>query len=136
MGAPVVPPSFITVYIGASRGCAGMIGIHLMVDGETDGPVSEETVERILRDLPAMIDMSILAGPYVVRGVPENPGVTGIEVIDKSHIAIHTFDENNTISIDVYSCKLFNAKNAVEYIKEQIKFMEITSRTITREIIK
>jgi S-adenosylmethionine decarboxylase len=113
-----------------------MIGVHLMVDGETDGSVSEETVERILRDLPAMIDMNILAGPYVVRGVPENPGVTGIEVIDKSHIAIHTFDENNTISIDVYSCKPFNAKNAVEYLKKQIKFTEMTSRTITREIIK
>ncbi len=136
MGAPVGPSTLITVYIGASCGCAGMIGVHLMVDGETDGPVSEETVERILRDLPAMIDMNILAGPYMVRGVPENPGVTGIEVIDKSHIAIHTFDENNTISIDVYSCKPFNAKNAVEYLKKQIKFMEITSRTITREIIK
>ena len=113
-----------------------MIGIHLMVDGETDGPVSEETVERILKELPARIGMNILDGPYVVRGVPENPGVTGIEVIDKSHIAIHTFDENNTISIDVYSCKPFNAKKAVEYLKEHIKFMEITSRTITREVIK
>lgn len=120
----------------AWRDCAGMIGVHLMVDGETDGPVTAETVERILKDLPARIDMNILDGPYMVRGVPENPGVTGIEVIDKSHIAIHTFDENNTISIDVYSCKPFNAKKAVEYLKKHIKFMEITSRTITREIIR
>ena len=80
--------------------------------------------------------MNILDGPHLVKGVPENPGVTGIEVIDKSHIAIHTFDENNTISIDVYSCKPFNAKNAVEYLKKQIKFIEITSRIITREIIR
>ena len=113
-----------------------MIGVHLMVDGETDGPVTADIVEQILKDLPAKIDMNILDGPYVVRGVPENPGVTGIEVIDKSHIAIHTFDENNTISIDVYSCKAFNAKKAVEYIKEHINFVEITSRTITREIIR
>lgn len=113
-----------------------MIGVHLMVDGETDGSISSETVERILRELPARIDMNILDGPHVVKGVPENPGVTGIEVIDKSHIAIHTFDENNTISIDVYSCKPFNAKNAVGYLKEQIKFIEITSRTITREIMR
>ena len=97
-----------------------MIGIHLMVDGETDGPVSEETVERILKELPTRIDMNILDGPYVVRGVPENPGVTGIEVIDKSHIAIHTFDENNNIIIDVYICKSFNANKAVEYLKEHI----------------
>jgi len=112
-----------------------MIGVHLLVDGETDGPVSTRVVEQILKDLPAKIDMNILDGPYVVRGVPENPGVTGIEVIDKSHIAIHTFDENNTISIDVFSCKPFNTKNAVEYLKERIKFMKITTRVIKREII-
>ena len=120
----------------AQRERADMIGVHLMIDGETDGPVSAKIVEKILKDLPAKIDMSILDGPHVVRGVPENPGITGIEVIDKSHIAIHTFDENNTISIDVFSCKPFNAKKAVEYLKERIKFMEITTRTITREIIR
>ena len=120
----------------AEREMADMIGVHLLVDGETDGPVTAEVVEEILKDLPSRIDMNILDGPYVVRGVPENPGVTGIEVIDKSHIAIHTFDENNTISIYVFSCKPFNAKKAVEYLIERIKFVEITTRTITREIIR
>jgi len=120
----------------AEREMADMIGVHLIVDGETDGPVSAKIVEKILKDLPAKIDMSILDGPHVVQGVPENPGVTGIEVINKSHIAIHTFDENNTISIDVFSCKPFNAKKAVEYLKKHIKFVELTKRTITREIIR
>lgn len=112
-----------------------MIGVHLIVDGYTEEPVGADVVERILVDLPPRIDMNILEGPYVVKGVPENPGYTGIEVIDKSHIAIHTFDENNTISIDVYSCKPFNAKKTVEYLKEHIKFTKITTRVITREII-
>ena len=120
----------------AERERADMIGVHLIVDGETDGPVSAKIVEKILKDLPAKIDMSILDGPHVVQGVPENPGVTGIEVIDKSHIAIHTFDENNTISIDVFSCMPFNAKKVVEYLKEHITFVELTTRTITREIIR
>lgn len=112
-----------------------MIGVHLIVDGYTEGPVDSETVRHVLTDLPHRIDMNILDGPYVVKGVPENPGYTGIEVIDKSHIAIHTFDENNVISIDVYSCKPFNAKITVEYLKEHIKFTKITTRVITREII-
>ena len=120
----------------AQRERADMIGVHLIVDGETDGPVSAKIVEKILKDLPAKINMSVIDGPHVVQGVPENPGVTGIEVIDKSHIVIHTFDENNTISIDVFSCKPFNSKKAVEYLKEHIKFMELTTRTITREIIR
>ena len=109
-----------------------MIGIHLIVDGITEAPVDGEAIDHILKDLPHRIDMNILDGPYVVKGVPENPGFTGIEVIDKSHIAIHSFDENNTISIDVYSCKPFNAKKTVDYLKEQIKFVKITTRVITR----
>ncbi|MBE0633118.1 S-adenosylmethionine decarboxylase [Candidatus Bathyarchaeota archaeon] len=112
-----------------------MIGIHLMVDGETATRVDEDTIRHILTDLPSRIDMHILDGPHIIQGVPENPGITGIEVIDKSHISIHTFTENNTISIDVYSCKPFNAKKIVNYLKEHIVFKEISTRTITREII-
>lgn len=112
-----------------------MIGIHLLVDGVTENEVEEEVIQHILTDLPPRIDMHILDGPYLVEGVEENPGYTGIEVIDKSHIAIHTFSENNTISIDVYSCKAFNAKKVVEYFKQHINFSEITTRTITREIL-
>ena len=107
-----------------------------MVDGETANEIKEDTVRHILTDLPQHIDMNILDGPHIMQGVPENPGITGIEVIDKSHISIHTFSENNTISIDVYSCKPFNVKKVVEYLKDHIEFNKITTRTITREIIK
>ena len=112
-----------------------MIGIHLMVDGITANRVTETTVKQILTELPPKIDMHILDGPHIIQGVPENPGITGIEVIDKSHISIHTFSETNTISIDVYSCKPFNAKKVLEYLKQKIEFKEITTRTITREIL-
>jgi len=112
-----------------------MIGIHLMVDGITANQITQATVKQILTELPPQIDMHILDGPHIIQGVPENPGITGIEVIDKSHIAIHTFTETNTISIDVYSCKPFNAKKVLEYLKQHIDFNEITTRTITREIL-
>jgi S-adenosylmethionine decarboxylase len=112
-----------------------MIGIHLMVDGITANQINEATIRHILTDLPPRIDMHILDGPHIMQGVPENPGITGIEVIDKSHIAIHTFSENSTISIDVYSCKPFKAKKVLEYLKENIEFTAITARTITREIL-
>ena len=112
-----------------------MIGIHLMVDGITANRVTEATVKQILTELPVKIDMHILDGPHIIQGVPENPGITGIEVIDKSHIVIHTFSETNTISIDVYSCKPFNTKKVLEYLRQNIEFKEITTRTITRETL-
>jgi len=86
-----------------------MIGLHLMVDGVYSEPVDRVTVERVLRELPRLIGMSTLLGPFVVEGVPENPGWTGFVIIDKSHISVHTFTETYTVSIDVYSCKPFNS---------------------------
>ena len=113
-----------------------MIGLHLMIDGETQNSVNQETIKYILTDLPQRIDMHILEGPHIIQGVPENPGYTGIEVIDKSHIAIHTFNKNNTISIDIYSCKNFDVEKVVEYLKNYIDFKVITTRVIKREITK
>ena len=110
-----------------------MIGLHLMVDGIYTRPVGRDTVERILRELPGLIDMSILLGPYVVEGVPGNPGWTGFVVIDKSHISVHTFTETSTVSIDVYSCKPFDAEKAVAYLKDMISFKEVYTRTLARD---
>jgi S-adenosylmethionine decarboxylase len=111
-----------------------MIGLHLMVDGVYSEPVDRDTVERILRELPSLIGMSILSGPYVVEGVPENPGWTGFVIIDKSHISVHTFTETDIVSIDVYSCKPFDSEKAVAYLKDVISFREVVTRTLTREV--
>ena len=111
-----------------------MIGLHLMVDGIYTRPVGRDTVERILRELPGLIDMSILLGPYVVEGVPGNPGWTGFVVIDKSHISVHTFTETRTVSVDVYSCKPFDAEAALAYLQHAIHFGIMTTQTLTREV--
>jgi len=111
-----------------------MIGLHLLVDAVTSRKVSKELIQEILLTLPQLIDMNILDGPHIVQGVQENPGWTGFEIIDKSHIAIHTFSKTNTISVDVYSCKSFNAKKIVEYLKNCLSLDEVSARTITREI--
>ena len=109
-----------------------MIGVHLIVDGVMERPMGKHMVETLLRELPSRIDMNILAGPYVVEGVPHNPGWTGFVIIDKSHISIHTFDEGNLVSIDVFSCKPFDAEQALSYIRSQICLTKVNSQTLTR----
>jgi len=111
-----------------------MIGLHLLVDGVLEKSLDEDELKFILKELPGRIDMNILSGPTVVEGVPENPGWTGFVIIDKSHIAIHTFTANNTISVDVYSCKKFNEKKVVESLKEQINFSKIHTEVISRKV--
>ena len=113
---------------------SSMIGLHLMVDGTVTGPVGRDTVERIISEMPGLIGMRILTGPHVVEGVPENPGWTGFVVIDKSHISVHTFTETSTVSIDVYSCKRFDAEAAVAYLRGAIPFGEMTKRVLIRGV--
>jgi S-adenosylmethionine decarboxylase len=111
-----------------------MIGLHLIVDGVVKDSVDKETILRILVELPALIDMHILSGPHVVMGVPENPGWTGFDIIDKSHIAIHTFSETGVVSVDVYSCKPFETVEVVHYLKKNLNYDRINTKVLNREI--
>jgi S-adenosylmethionine decarboxylase len=109
-----------------------MIGVHLMLDGVFEPPVGEDEITEILSGLPSEIDMKILAGPMVVRGAEENPGWTGFVIIDKSHIAIHIFDEGNRVSMDVFSCQPFEGERALGCIKERIRLNKYNTQIVER----
>ncbi len=95
---------------------------HLIVDvqpwGET--PIDRDMVGHLLTEIPPLIDMRILAGPHVVEGAPYNPGVSGFDIIDFSHISIHTFTEFNQLMVDVFSCKEFSRSAVVDYLTERL----------------
>ena len=109
-----------------------MIGVHLTVDGLFQPPLDGKILKKILTDLPGRIDMNILSGPHVVQGCPENPGWTGFVIIDKSHISIHTFDDGNKISVDVFSCQHFEKETALSYLKNNINFTKTNTRYFER----
>lgn len=103
---------------------------HIIIDIEGVDPqkLGRATVEKILNELPPLIDMHILQGPSVVEGIPENPGVSGFVIIDYSHISIHTFTQYNDFMIDIFSCKAYKPEAVVEYLsgvlskpKEELK---------------
>ncbi len=109
-----------------------MIGLHLLVDGVMTRQIGKADLEAILNELPGSVGMHILAGPLIVAGVPENPGWTGFVIIDKSHISIHTFNDGNRISIDLFSCKMFDTNKVLEYLENNIKMTQVSSRVVER----
>ena len=109
-----------------------MIGMHLIIDGVLDHRIEKDDGKRILSELPAEIGMKILAGPLIVEGEPENPGWTGFVVIDKSHIVIHTFDDGDKASIDIFSCKPFEKKVVLRYLEKHIPFEKFNIQMIQR----
>lgn len=82
-------------------------------------PMSCEAIEQWLLELIPAIDMKILAGPYsVYLDRVGNRGLTGIAIIETSHIVAHVWDEDNPglIQLDVYSCKEFNKETVFKHL--------------------
>ena len=63
---------------------------------------------------------------------PGKDGLSGWVPLAESSIVIHTLSLNNYISLDVYSCKMFDIKKVIEFIKKWFSPDKIDSQFIKR----
>ena len=100
---------------------------HLIIRAEVNSPItSEKEIKKWLRNLVKKIDMKIIKGPYASYVSKEgNRGITGVVMIETSHIAIHIWDEISPalVQCDVYSCAEFSSNEVL---------VEFTSMGITK----
>ena len=110
---------------------------HLIIRAEANKvPTDEEQLTEWLKDFIDSIHMKILMGPYVKYCKMEgNRGITGIAVIETSHIAIHVWDEPNPalMQIDVYSCAEFDVDEIAEKIKSDFDVIKLDYKYLNRE---
>ena len=90
---------------------------HLIIRAEVNHPItSEKELRKWLRNLVKKIDMKIIKGPYAAYVSKEgNRGLTGIVMIETSHISIHIWDEESPalVQCDVYSCAEFSSNEGL-----------------------
>ena len=90
---------------------------HLIIRAEVNRPITgEKEIKKWLRNLVKKIDMKIIKGPYASYVSKEgNRGITGIVMIETSHIAIHVWDEVSPalVQCDVYSCAEFSSSEVL-----------------------
>ena len=100
---------------------------HFIIRAEVNHPItSEKELKKWLRELVKKIDMKIIKGPYEAYVSKEgNRGITGVVMIETSHIAIHIWDEISPalVQCDVYSCAEFSSNEVL---------VEFTSMGITK----
>ena len=110
---------------------------HLIIRAEANKvPTDEEQLTEWLKDFIDSIHMKILMGPYVKYcNVEGNRGITGIAVIETSHIAIHVWDEPNPalMQIDVYSCAEFDVDEIANKIKSDFDVVKLDYKYLNRE---
>ena len=90
---------------------------HLIIRAEVNSPItSEKEIKKWLRNVVKKIDMKIIKGPYASYVCKEgNRGVTGVVMIETSHIAMHVWDEERPalVQCDVYSCAEFSSNEVL-----------------------
>ena len=90
---------------------------HLIIRAEVNSPItSEKEIKKWLRNVVNKIDMKIIKGPYASYVTKEgNRGVTGVVMIETSHIAIHVWDDVDPalVQCDVYSCAEFSSNEVL-----------------------
>lgn len=77
----------------------------------------KEKVREFIEELAKLTNMTILEGPIIAAGKPENPGLSALVIIDFSHISIHTFTKYDEALIDVFSCKEYDKDLVIDYCR-------------------
>ncbi|HEY49827.1 MAG TPA: adenosylmethionine decarboxylase [Dehalococcoidia bacterium] len=112
--------------------------MHLIIDGYNGDSQKMQDVNFIyeLLDIyPSQIGMTKISPPKVSKYVgskPEDWGVSGFVLIAESHISVHTFPERCYINIDIFSCKEFDAEQAIKDLQRQFNLSEVRSYILNR----
>lgn len=96
-------------------------GPHLMVEAYNINPEKLENIELLfdfLDEFPDIIGMHKFSVPQLGRFKEAAiAGVSGFVFIKESHIAFHTYSKKGFIAIDIFSCKDFDVRAAIDHIK-------------------
>ena len=114
-----------------------LIHKHLIIRAEVNNPPKDvDTLTEWFKSFIDSINMKIMLGPYVAYCNNEgNRGITGVAVIETSHIAMHVWDEPvpALMQFDVYSCADFDPYKIADKIKEDFDVVKIDYKFLNRE---
>lgn len=112
-------------------------GYHLMLDcagcsheAITDGDLIAKFAKRLVKD----IDMVAYGEPQVVNfGSGDKAGYTLVQLIETSNICAHFVNENDTMYLDVFSCKPFENDTVVDLVRDYFAPETVRRNFITRQ---
>lgn len=97
------------------------LGNHILVEFTGCKPEILNDVIAIERD---MVDAALTAKMTVINSTFHHfspYGVSGVVVIQESHLAIHTWPEYGYAAVDIFTCGTTDTWEAFDYLKEQFQ---------------
>ena len=112
-------------------------GKHLMIDAaRLNGPAirNPTRIHHFTAALVKRIDM-IPYGPsqVVMFGSGNKKGYTMVQLIETSNICAHFVEENNSMYLDVFSCKDFDQMVVKETVEEFFEAKHMKLKVLTRQ---
>jgi S-adenosylmethionine/arginine decarboxylase-like enzyme len=112
-------------------------GKHLILDAGGCSPkmIGDSTViTNFAKTLVKRIDMVAYGQPQVVMfGTGNKKGYTLIQLIETSNIAAHFVEENNSMYLDVFSCKDFDPDVVKEAVHEFFDAKKFRTKVMLRQ---
>ncbi len=82
-------------------------GCEWVVDATGCDPAalaSLPALERLFQDMVSALDLHPV-GPACWHQFPGPGGVTGLSLLAESHLAVHTFPEHGTLTLNLFCCR-------------------------------
>ena len=112
-------------------------GKHLILDAAGCSPKQigcPKVITGFAKDLVRRIDMVAYGEPQVVMfGSGNKKGYTLIQLIETSNIAAHFVEENNSMYLDVFSCKDFDPDIVKETVHQYFDAQRFRTKTMLRQ---
>lgn len=114
-------------------------GKHLTLDAYNCDYTALNSMEEIftfLDKLPEQIGMHKIITPYVIKcagnDLKDCGGISGFVMIAESHISIHTFPTKKYLTMDLYSCNLFDHQKVITIVKNTFKYQSLEKHILKR----
>jgi S-adenosylmethionine decarboxylase len=112
-------------------------GYHIRLEAggcDAEKISSHDAIYNFTKTLVADIDMVSYGEPQIVHfGTGNKAGYTLIQLIETSNIAAHFCEDNNSLYLDVFSCKPFDKKVVKKLVKEHFGAAKVRYRFEKRQ---
>lgn len=83
--------------------------------------MTDEVINIFLSDLSVVLGMHVVYGPIIMQEAeklnPKHAGFEAILVWAESGASLYTWNKYSFMSLDIYSCKSFDRKTTVQFVK-------------------
>lgn len=117
-----------------------MQDVIISEDEDSSRLSDKDKIKKILTDLIGITEMTLIESIQIhqfpsldlTKNAPG--GITAFGILAESHISIHTWPESNYFSLDLFSCRNFDARKVESAVRKMFKIKKIDTKVIERGV--